>query len=189
MNLADVWLGVWPGLPRLWLRGDGWALLYAVLFAGALNLTLIHTFLWPDWVPLPSPLWIWPMLLLVWVASGWRGLRQIPDLLLVPTGAQPTAGQPDFLSEAQAVYLRGHWEEAELLLRRQLHHYPDDIAAGMLRATLLRHQSQWSQARQQLQDLQRWDAAQWWAFEIEREFAAIERAQNEDSVELAANLQ
>jgi len=189
LNLADVWLGTWPGLPRLWLRGDGWSLLYAVLFAGALNLTLIHTFLWPDWLPLPSPLWIWPMLLLAWVASGWRGLRQIPDLLLVPTGAQPTAGQPDFLSEAQAVYLRGHWEEAELLLRRQLHHYPDDIAAGMLRATLLRHQSQWSQARQQLQDLQRWDAAQWWAFEIEREFAAIERAQNEDSVELAADLQ
>ncbi len=189
MNLADLWLSAWPGLPRLWLRGDGWALLYAVLFAVALNLALIHTFLWPEWAPLPSPLWIWPMLLLAWAVSGWHGVSQIPDLLQVPQGAQPQAGQPDFLSEAQTTYLRGHWEEAELLLRRQLHHYPDDIPAGMLLATLLRHQGQLLQARQQLQELQRWDAAQWWEFEIEREVAAIERAQNEDSSELAADLQ
>jgi hypothetical protein len=189
LNLSDNWLCLWPGLPRLWLRGDGWGLLSAVLFAGALNLTLIHTFLWTQWAPLPSPLWLWPILLLAWSFGCWSGWRQIPDLLLIPTGAQPVAGQPDFLADAQAAYLQGHWEETEILLRRQLDHYPDDIAAGLLFATLLRHQGKREASKQQLRDLRRWDAAQHWAFEIDRLAATLENWQSEDSEELADNLQ
>jgi hypothetical protein len=189
LNLSDQWLCLWPGLPRLWLRGDWKALGGAVLFAGALNLTLIHTFLWPRWVPLPSPLWLWPILILVWGVACWSGWRQIPELLLVPAGAQPATGQPDFLSDAQAAYLRGHWEEAELLLRRQLRQYPDDIAAGLMLATMFRHQGKLAEAQQQLRDVRRWDAAQRWEFEIDRESAAIDNWQPADSGELATDLQ
>ena len=92
MNLSDSWLCLWPGLPRLWLRGDWQALGAAVLFAGALNLTLIHSFLWPELLPLPSPLWLWPILVLVWSIATWRGWQSVPDLLQVPVGAQPEAG-------------------------------------------------------------------------------------------------
>jgi hypothetical protein len=109
--------------------------------------------------------------------------------LLIPTGAQPVAGQPDFLADAQAAYLQGHWEETEILLRRQLDHYPDDIAAGLLFATLLRHQGKREASKQQLRDLRRWDAAQHWAFEIDRLAATLENWQSEDSEELADNLQ
>lgn len=189
LNLSDQWLCLWPGLPRLWLRGDWNALACAVLFAGALNLTLIHTFLWPLWVPLPSPLWLWPILFLVWTTACWLGWRQIPDLLLVPTGAQPATGQPDFLADAQAAYLRGHWEESELLLRRQLRAYPDDIAAGLMLATMFRHQGKLAEARHQLGEVQRWDAAQWWDFEIQRESAAIDDWEPAESEELAKDLQ
>jgi len=134
-------------------------------------------------------LWLWPILSLVWIALCWVGWRQIPDLLLVPTGAQPSADQPDFLAEAQAAYLRGHWEETEILLRRQLRQYPDDIAAGMMLATMFRHQGKLAAAQQQLRDVRRWDAAQHWDFELERESAAIENWQPEDSDELAKDLQ
>ena len=193
MNLSDSWLCLWPGLPRLWLRGDWQALGAAVLFAGALNLTLIHSFLWPELLPLPSPLWLWPILVLVWSIATWRGWQSVPDLLQVPVGAQPEAGAPDFLAEAQAAYLRGHWEETEILLQRQLDRYPDDIPAGLMLATLYRHSGRTELARQAVKGLRKWDAAQWWEFELEQELQAIERQEQElaaeDSVELAADLQ
>lgn len=188
MNLSDHWLCMWPGLPRLWLRGDWNALTGAVLFAGALNLTLIHAFLWPLWLPLPSPLWLWSILFLVWTAAAWFGWKQIPDLLLVPTGVQLEAGKPDFLTDAQAAYLKGHWEETELLLRRQLRNYPDDIAAGLMLATMLRHQGKLAEARRQLSDVRGWDAAQHWDFEIQRESDAINQWQPEEPNESATDL-
>jgi len=188
VNLVDVWLCCWPGLPRLWLRGEFRGLAWAVGFSLALNLALIHTFLWPEWLPLASPLLLWPPLFLWWCWAAWRGFHSIPDLILVPTGAQPGEGRPDFLAEAQVEYLRGHLEEAEILLRRQIERYADDIPAGLMLATLLRHRGRYTAARQQLVQLRRWDAAQRWQFEIQRELEAIESLWSEESEELAENL-
>lgn len=173
MNLTDCLLCLWPGLPKLWLRASLRSMLLAVLFAIALNLALIHTFLWPQWLPLLSPYLMWPMLALVWTFSAWTGLRQIPDLLLLPPEVQTVAGEPDFLAEAQLEYLRGHYAEAELLLKRQLHRHADDIPAGLMLGTLYRHQGRLRDARSQLSGLSKWDSSLRWRFEIDRELDAI----------------
>ena len=42
---------LWPGLPRLWLRGDWLSLGAAVAFGAALNLVLVSSFVWPELLP------------------------------------------------------------------------------------------------------------------------------------------
>jgi hypothetical protein len=44
-------LCLWPGLARLWLRGDLRGLLAAVGFAGLLNAALVATLIWPEIAP------------------------------------------------------------------------------------------------------------------------------------------
>ncbi len=174
MNLTDSFLCVWPGLPKLWLRGALGSLVLAVLFAIALNLALINTFLWPHWMVIASPGLVWPILFVVWGYCAFTGFRNLPDLLLIPDDIQPSAGKPDFLSDAQMEYLRGHYEEAELLLRRQLNRYPDDIPAGLMLGTLYRHQGRLVLAKRQLSQLSKWDLSIRWRFEIDKELDTIE---------------
>lgn len=174
MNVSDLLLCCWPGLPKLWLRGAYSSLIPAVLFAMTLNLAFISTFLWTDWGSTVSPAFLWPMVVVFWVVGAWVGFQQLPDLLLIPQDVTPAKGETDHLAAAQISYLQGHLEEAELLLKRQLVAHPDDIAAGLYLGTLYRHQGLYHQARRQLSSLNRWDASAHWRFEIDRELDLIE---------------
>src|SRR5688500_6996498 len=69
-------LALWPGLARLWLRGEFIGLLTAVAFAAAVNFALIATFVWPQLVSRQLPPWCIP--LVAWIAVVWfwiAGLR------------------------------------------------------------------------------------------------------------------
>jgi hypothetical protein len=61
---------LWPGLPRLWWRGDWRALLGALAFAAALNLGLLSVLVWSQ----SLPGWL--------LAAGWAaiGLIWLPDV-------------------------------------------------------------------------------------------------------------
>ena len=50
---------LWPGLSRLWWRGEWAGLALAVVFGAALNLVLVSTFIWPELLPAG------------WVIVGW----------------------------------------------------------------------------------------------------------------------
>lgn len=174
MNASDLLLCCWPGLPKLWLRGVFASLVPAVLFAIALNLALITTFLWTEWLTILSPSFLWPMVVLFWAVGIYVGFRQLPELIVIPEDVQPAAGEPDLLAAAQLAYLQGHLEEAELLIQRQLTRHPDDVPAGLFLGTLLRHRGLLIQARRQLSSLNKWDSSIRWRFEIDRELDLIE---------------
>ena len=63
----------WPGLPRLWWRGDWSGLLIAALFGLALNVSLVETFLTPENTSAGWKVGIWGVLAIFWLVCFRRG--------------------------------------------------------------------------------------------------------------------
>ncbi len=156
----------WPGLARLWLRGEWTGLLWAVVFAVGLNFVLVANFIWPELLSTHVLAAAWLAVGIGWCVSVWRTYRQWPEL----TGSVVDHAEADDLfRQAQSQYLRGHWLEAETILVRLIRINPRDIEARLMLATLYRHSRQPQDAQQQLDILQRTEGAEPWAFEIAQE--------------------
>ena len=82
-------------------------------------------------------------------------------------------------NQAQREYLRGHWTEAESLLKRRLKLAERDIEARLLLATLFRHTERLDWASEQLLQLEKYDESVHWNFEIRRERELIGLLQDE----------
>jgi hypothetical protein len=192
MKWGQVLLCGWPGLAHLWLRGSFLALGGAIAFSVSLNLAVIATFVWPAIFGAAFPAIVWPILLLLWLVSGWISLRSVERLAMAPrmasdrdreTVGSPIRGHADnekqsetddvtpdtLFNRAQLEYLRGNWIEAEDLLNRQLRGSERDIESRLLLATLFRRSGQTEKAREQLMDLQKFDESIHWKYEIRRE--------------------
>lgn len=183
MNFSDSLLCLWPGLPRLWLRGQWSSLIPALLFTILLNLALIQTFLWPEWLSFASTFILWPILSLMWISFAVVSFQELPDLLLVPRQDQEPVVGPDLFPVAQKEYLKGNFVEAELLLKRQISNHPEDIPSALLLATLYRHQNKQGQCKRQLSKLSAWDQSIHWQFEIDRELDLIDEFEADGDAE------
>ena len=166
----------WPGLPRLWCRGEWPSLAAAVAFGGALNLVLVSSFVWPELLPSSLVLAGWLLVLAACSISALRAYRSLPELLCV-------AGVDDrgLFIRAQGEYLKGHWYEAESSLQQLLSRSPHDVDAGLMLATLYRHTRRYDEALAWLERLDRLEAAERWQWEIARE-----RQLNEDAAHSTA---
>lgn len=168
---ANHLLCLWPGLARLWLRGEIRSLLVAFGFGGSLNALLVATLIWPEIAP--APLWgsglaaaaLW------WLVAGILAWRELPELLAA-TADDPHKG---LFTTAQAEYLKGNWLEAESAVRKLLRQSPRDAEAQLLWAALLRRTARLDRARQALQDLSRLEAASSWQHEIRTERELLRR--------------
>ena len=189
MRWAPYLMCCWPGLARLWSRGHSTSLIVAIGFAVLLNLALVSTFLWPTSLGMTFPLVAWPTLLLIWTTSAVVTYRNIPDELAeVRHGRKNVEEVTDTLfNQAQREYLRGHWTDAEQLLKRRLNSKPRDIESRLLLATLLRHSRRLTDAREELDCLLKLDESARWKFEISRERQLIELilAETNNSIEEA----
>ena len=179
MNWGPVIMCSWPGLPGLWYRGQASSLLVAAGFSILFNLALVSTFLWPWSLGETFPLVTWPIILLIWMTSACVTYKSLPDLMSVA----PIPTHPEDLSsisndtlfiQAQSEYLKGHWPEAESLLRRNLQTSSRDIEARLLLATLLRHNRRLDDASEELENLLKYDQSINWISEIRREQQLIE---------------
>ena len=192
----------WPGLPQLWLRGNYTSLIWAIGFSVVLNLALVSTFIWPALLGDVAPAIAWPILFLVWLVTTWGALHSIVDLSKPPKMSSEQE-RSDFSTEksgiivsddpaelqrenshtlfnqAQREYLRGHWAEAESLLKRRLKLAERDIEARLLLATLFRHTERLDWASEQLLQLEKYDESVHWNFEIRRERELIGLLQDE----------
>ncbi len=68
---------VWPGLPRLWVRGDAAGLIWAVGFALLLNVAIITTFVYSELVSPPVRTALWWGLAGFWLASVAWAVHQL----------------------------------------------------------------------------------------------------------------
>lgn len=164
--IAVSWITcLWPGLPRLWWRGEWRALLGAVAFAAVLNLGLLSVLVWraslPDWLLVAG----WAALGLIWLVCAWHGWSLLPEL----RGLAASPDQEDLFVRAQQEYLNRHWIEAEELLARLLACRDQDAEARLLLATLYRHTGRLEEADECLARLERMDGGQRWCVELARE--------------------
>jgi len=178
---------LWPGLTLLWLRGSVQGLVTALLFAAALNLALVISFVYPEVAGPSFPLWlapcaVWFMVLWLWVA-GWRKSQHL--LAEWFPARQPTDAATEALfCQAQAEYLKGHWRKAETLLGELLARRSRDVEGRLLLASVVQRMERWEEARQLLKDLSQEEAATRWQFEIARELEML--AAREEEVQHAS---
>lgn len=185
MNWYAWCLSLWPGLPRLWLRGDGAALLLAAGFTALLNLAILGTFVWPLWLGAGFQAIVWPVLGAVWAISLWSHWFQRETLFCRPVlpgqepAAEDTASYDRLFIEAQGEYLKCQADRAIQLLERQLSRYPRDAESRLLLVSVLRRKGAADRAAQQLEWLSRLDQAAPWREEIRREAELLARDRRE----------
>ena len=220
-NMAPIiltpWITTaWPGLSRLWLRGQWTGLGLAAGFGVLFNLALTFQFMWIKTVPSISLDVIWTCVGLCWgigAIDGFRITREhsiqlqkrhqfnrdytdqhtavetvsdSPPLLVKSDehGLSPSDGHleasksPDISDklflDARNQYFKGNWFESESIINQILAESPHDIEARLLLLTLLRHTNRIEEALVQITDIQKWDDAKQWEFEIQRELELLE---------------
>jgi hypothetical protein len=171
---------LWPGLLQAWVLGSWRGLALATAFTAALNLALVTTFVWPRW-PAGAPAGLinsasWVLVLGLWV-YGLVRLRREWNRVAPPNRTDPLIDQ--WFREAQTAYLRGHWSEAETLVKAILERRSADVESRLLRASIERRMKQYEAARQTLEDLKADDAAIRWRLEIAAELAQLAELANE----------
>lgn len=172
MGNSSLKLHCWPGLASLWHRGDLASMLQAAAFSLLLNTFLLTSFLWPGLLSAPLR-WTLGVSVLVWWLIGVRKNR----LFLSRSLGMERWSTPELTEqfmEAQCQYLRGHWTEAESILRQILRKNPRDIESGLLLSQIWRRSGQPMKALEQLGHLQKLDESLQWMMEIGREIKALE---------------
>lgn len=172
MHCSPYIICLWPGLPRLWIRGDWAALVGAVMFGAGLNLVLVSSFVWPELLPPSFNLIGWVVIGTIWLASVIQAYRSLPHLR-----EPPRVDDRGLFIQAQAEYLKGHWFEAETLLRQLLRHCSRDADVLLMLATLYRRTKRYDEAEKQLDRLELLDEAEKWRAEISQERATLKRIQ------------
>ncbi len=152
----------WPGLLNLWIRGELYSLVVAVLFATILNIALLGTLVWPEWL---SPWFVRSL----WALLAFSGVWSFSASFFSTSALQP--GLPSvecdsLFAEAQADYLKGQYFEAEATLHRILGTGSEDVEAAFLLASVLRRTGRIRQALDCLERLERLDSSRYWMQEI-----------------------
>lgn len=171
MRLSPRLLSCWPGLPRLWICGDGWSLVGAVVFGVVLNLLLVSGWLRPQWIPPAAVLMAWMAVLGFWVVSVIQCWRQWEERF---PSLGSVADRGLFL-RAQSEYLQGHWFEAEAACQQMLQQSQRDVEARLLLATLYRHTNRHDAAVMELERIEQIDGGEKWRSEISAERRLIQR--------------
>ena len=175
---SAIVLCLWPGLTRLWLSGRWSGLLTAVGFTFLLNAALSGAFVWPQLFDMQYLTGIWLATAMFWIWSAIASWINLPDELVGNNLARPE--QTELLYQAQTEYLGGHYEESISLLQRLLKLNPKDVDGRFLLASNYRHQFKWDLAKEEIQNLQRFDLSVKWQNEITRELELIERSEQEE---------
>ena len=76
---------LWPGLPHLWIRGSVAGLSLALAFSVLLNVLILATLVWPEWLDLRLTFGCGLCAAVLWLAALWetrRELRRIAEARL-----------------------------------------------------------------------------------------------------------
>lgn len=185
----------WPGAAQLWSRGMWSGLAMAIGFAIVLNVLIVATLVWTEWIGTNGKIGLALGLLGICLisavvdrygtrtgrsdqserSSGGRGLLE--------DAGEELAENPDggLFRHCQAQYLQGNWYEAETSLLQLLEVAPRDVEGALLLATLYRHRRRYAEAARYLAELERNEQAERWSREIGHERACLARALADES--------
>ncbi len=163
---------VWPGLPWLWLRGSVAGLVLALAFAVALDMAIMATWVWTEFLELPIVIGLWAGVAAVWVIATASAATTFP----APLQSGPDAAADSLFTAARDAYLARDWLAAETKLRSLLVVRPTDGEAQLLLGTLLRRVGRLREARAAFEALSRSDAGATWRSAIVRELDRLAAA-------------
>ncbi len=164
---------VWPGLPWLWLRGSVAGLVLALAFAVVLDMAILATWIWSEFLELPLVVGLWAATGLIWAIATVSAATAFPAPL--HSGHDPAADA--LFAAARDAYLARDWLAAETKLRSLLVLRPTDGEAQLLLGTLFRRAGRHREARAALDKLSRSDAGAPWRSVIARELDRIAAAE------------
>jgi hypothetical protein len=173
-------LFLWPGLPRLWLRGSWTSLIVAILAAAALSAALVLSFGWSELLGPETRMTLWGSLGAVWFSAA--AIAVVRRKTFVPA-AETAAPRDDPFSQALECYMQGDWFQTERLLARLLEYNERDIEARLLLSTMLRHLRRFDEAERNLSHLVRLDGAEKWELEIRREHERIAEGKKKSTLQ------
>jgi hypothetical protein len=160
---------VWPGLPWLWLRGSVAGLVLALAFAVVLDMAIMATWIWTEFLDPPIVIGLWAGAAAVWVIATASAATTFPT----PLQGGPDAAADALFAAARDAYLARDWLAAETKLRSLLVVRPTDGEAQLLLGTLLGRVGRRREARAALEALSRSDAGAPWRSAIARELGRI----------------
>ncbi|MDZ7619790.1 MAG: hypothetical protein U1E05_22560 [Patescibacteria group bacterium] len=163
---------LWPGFPQLWARGSWVALAVAAGASMILNVALLGSLVWRELLPGEVRSALWLAIGLVWAAGALYSFWFESEPL-----QQGYEGAEDPFPKAVVEYLKGNWYEAERMLTGLLRRDVRDVQARLLLTALLRRVGRLEEAGRQLDTLTRFEAADHWQLEIQRERQLIQRKQ------------
>ncbi len=167
---------LWPGLTQVWRRGSWTALAVAVAAGGTLNAALLATLVWRDLLPEEVRNALWLVIGVIWAAGGFYSA-------FCESGVPPhrrLEPAEDSFPKAIAEYLKGNWYEAERALATLLRQDVRDVPARLLLVSLLRRTGRLEEAGRQLDTLARFEAADSWQPEMDRERQQIQYSQSSE---------
>jgi hypothetical protein len=175
----SLWIAsLWPGFVRAWVQGRWEGLVLAAAFAAALNTALVTTLVWRQRPAAGGTIaaiaWVW--VLGLW-ALGMAWVRRDLPRLARCDGGETSPEHDALFREAQRLYLKGHWLEAETLVARLLDKQPADVEARLLLASIRWRTGRWNEAKKTLVELREEPAAARWLLEIEMDLRQIEELQ------------
>ena len=166
---------LWPGLPWVWLRGSWAGLVLAVAFAVCLDMAVVNTWIWTEFVDVRVTLGIWAAAAAIWLVATASALAAFPP----PLTSQRDATSERLFVSARDAYLARDWLTAETKLQTLLTIYPTDGEAQLLLGTLLRRAGRFAEAKTALEKLTRSDAGIPWRHAIRRELQCLKRSAQE----------
>ncbi len=173
---------LWPGLPWAWLRGSRAGLVLAVAFAICLDMAVVTTWIWTEFVDLRVTLGIWTAAAVIWLVTTVSAVAAFPP----PLTSRRDAATERLFVDARDAYLARDWLTAETKLQTLLSITPTDGEAQLLFATLLRRAGRLTEAKTSLEKLARSDAGLPWRHAIGRELQCLKRTE-QDRAEAAAD--
>jgi hypothetical protein len=180
----SLWIAsLWPGFSRAWVLARWEGLILAVAFAAAINTGLVATFAW-RWEMTTAlsgavATTAWVLVLSLWtVGIAWLR-RDLPHLRARADG-EVDPQHEELFHEAQHLYLKGHWLEAEAIVTRLIARQPLDAEARLLLASVLRRTGQYRAARKTLVELREHAVAGKWLLEIDVELRQIEELESDE---------
>ncbi len=166
-------LRAWPGLPRLWFRGDGRALAEALGFAALLDLWIVASFGLTGWLDPRLRGGIGLVLVGWWLVGFWRNSRT--QVLRSNSRSIDPQLRDRLWTDARQAYLRSEWPRAEELLRQLVELDPRDPPTGLLLARVLRRSGYLLEAAAEIGRLKRFDESLPWRTELDREETLVQQ--------------
>lgn len=166
---------LWPGLPWAWLRGSWAGLVLAIAFAVCLDMAVVTTWIWTEFVDLRVTVGVWTAAAVIWLVATLSAVSAFPPSL---TSRRDAATERLFI-DARDAYLARDWLTAETKLQTLLALTPTDGEAQLLFGTLLRRAGRLTEAKTALEKLARSDAGGPWRHAIARELQCLSRTETE----------